>query len=81
MVSNFLLNNILTYRDQRLRGAGLIAGLLWFSAVCSIGAISNVAVASWVYMVAPVWWLAGILGSGIGAVWNYAISSVLVWPR
>jgi len=79
MVSNFLLNNALTYRDRRLHGLGLIWGLLWFCAVCSIGAVSNVAVASWVYMVAPVWWLAGILGSGIGAVWNYAISSILVW--
>jgi len=79
MLSNFLLNNVLTYRDQRLRGLGLIAGLLWFCAVCSIGAVSNVAVASWVYAVAPVWWLAGVLGSAIGAVWNYAISSILVW--
>jgi dolichol-phosphate mannosyltransferase len=79
MVSNFLLNNLLTYRDQRLRGFGLITGLIWFCAVCSIGAISNVAVASWVYAWDPVWWLAGILGSVIGAVWNYTMSSVLVW--
>ncbi len=79
MVSNFLLNNILTYRDMRLRGPDLIAGLFWFCAVCSIGAISNVAVASWVYAWDPVWWLAGALGSTIGAVWNYAMSSVLVW--
>jgi len=79
MVSNFLLNNLLTYRDQRLRGLDLIAGLLWFCAVCAIGAISNVAVASWVYAWAPVWWLAGLLGAAIGAVWNYAMSSVLVW--
>jgi len=79
MLSNFLLNNVLTYRDQRLKGVGLIAGLLWFCAVCSIGAVSNVAVASWIYAVAPVWWLAGVLGSVIGAVWNYAVSSVLVW--
>jgi dolichol-phosphate mannosyltransferase len=82
MVSNFLLNNVLTYRDQRLKGLDLITGLLWFCAVCSIGAISNVAIASWVYAWDPVWWLAGILGSAIGAVWNYAMSSVLVWrPR
>jgi dolichol-phosphate mannosyltransferase len=27
------------------------------------------------------WWLAGLAGVSIGAVWNYAVSSVFVWKR
>jgi dolichol-phosphate mannosyltransferase len=27
------------------------------------------------------WWLAGLAGVAIGAVWNYAVSSVFVWKR
>jgi dolichol-phosphate mannosyltransferase len=81
MVSNFFLNNELTYRDQRLRGFSLIKGLLWFCGVCSIGALSNLGVADWLYDMEPVWWLAGLLGSFVGAVWNYAMSSILVWRR
>jgi hypothetical protein len=25
------------------------------------------------------WWLAGIVGAAVGALWNYAMSSALVW--
>ena len=81
MTSNFLLNNLLTYRDQRVAGWRLIPALLTFYAVCSIGALSNVGVSSWLYAQHPVWWLAGIAGSVVGAVWNYTGSSVFVWRR
>jgi dolichol-phosphate mannosyltransferase len=26
-----------------------------------------------------IWWLAGLAGVLIGAVWNYAVTSVFVW--
>jgi dolichol-phosphate mannosyltransferase len=81
MVSNFSLNNALTYRDQRLRGIAAIKGLAWFMLICSMGAVSNIGVASWVYANEPVWWFAGITGSLISAVWNYSLSSRLVWGR
>lgn len=81
MTSNFFLNNWLTYRDQRLRGVALIRGLLLFYVICAIGAVSNIGVATWLYANDPVWWLAGLLGSVVGAVWNYSISSLLVWKQ
>ena len=81
MTSNFLLNNLLTYRDQRVAGWRVLPALLSFYAVCSIGALSNVGVSSWLYAQHPVWWLAGIAGSIVGAVWNYAGSSIFVWKR
>ena len=79
MTSNFYLNNRLTYRDQRLHGMAAVRGLLIFYGLCSIGSLSNVGVAVWLYTNRPVWWLAGLLGSIVGAVWNYALSSALVW--
>jgi dolichol-phosphate mannosyltransferase len=81
MTSNFLLNNLLTYRDQRVAGWRIIPALITFYAVCSIGALSNVGVSSWLYSQRPVWWLAGIAGSVVGAVWNYTGSSIFVWKR
>jgi dolichol-phosphate mannosyltransferase len=81
MTSNFFLNNMLTYRDQRVSGAHLIPALLSFYAVCSTGALSNVGVSSWLYANRPVWWLAGLAGSIVGAAWNYAGSSTFVWKR
>ena len=79
MTSNFLLNNILTYRDQRLRGLKLAAGLLSFYAICSIGAVANVGIGSIVFEQHYSWWVAGLAGSAVGVVWNYAVSSVFTW--
>jgi dolichol-phosphate mannosyltransferase len=81
MTSNFFLNNFATYRDQRLHGLAMLRGLLLFYVICAVGALSNIGVASWLYANEPVWWLAGLLGSLVGAVWNYSISSVLVWRQ
>jgi dolichol-phosphate mannosyltransferase len=81
MTSNFFLNNAATYRDQRLHGAAIVKGLLTFYVICAIGALSNIGVATWLYTSEPVWWLAGLLGSFVGAVWNYSISGLLVWKQ
>ena len=37
MTSNFVLNNFLTYRDQRLKGFAILRGLLLFYLVCGVG--------------------------------------------
>ncbi|MCP1997766.1 glycosyltransferase [Nitrobacter winogradskyi] len=81
MTSNFLLNNFLTYRDQRLKGFGILRGLLIFYLVCSVGLLANVGVAFSVYDQKPIWWLAGAAGALMGVVWNYAVSSLFVWRR
>jgi dolichol-phosphate mannosyltransferase len=81
MTSNFLLNNFLTYRDQRLRGFGILRGLLLFYLVCSVGLIANVGVAFSVYDSEPIWWLAGAAGALMGVVWNYAMSGLFVWRK
>jgi dolichol-phosphate mannosyltransferase len=76
---NFALNNALTYRDQRLVGWSFVTGLVRFEIVCAIGALSNVGVASWIYEHDPVWWVAGLGGALMGAVWNYVVSAAFVW--
>lgn len=79
MTFNFNLNNLLTYRDRRLRGRGLIYGHLSFYLVCSIGAIANFQIAEMLYEMRVPWALAGLLGAVVGAVWNYGVSSTFTW--
>jgi dolichol-phosphate mannosyltransferase len=79
MVFNFQLNNVITYRDQRLRGRGLWRGLLLFMIVCGFGAVANVGIAKTLYDQNTTWTVAGGLGAMIGVVWNYAVSATLVW--
>ncbi|MCB9960461.1 MAG: glycosyltransferase family 2 protein [Rhodospirillaceae bacterium] len=79
MTSNFLLNNAITFRDRRLKGLRLLVGLVSFYAVCSVGAVANVGIAELIYRQEITWWLAGIAGALVGAVWNYAASSIVTW--
>ena len=68
MTTNFILNNVITYRDRGLRGAAFLRGLLSFYGVCSVGAVANVGVATAIYAVLPWWALASFLGAVVGAV-------------
>lgn len=79
MTSNFLLNNELTYRDRRLKGPAMFGGFLGFCAIGSVGALTNVGLANWLYYQRSVWWVAGAAGAIMGALWNYALSSLFVW--
>jgi dolichol-phosphate mannosyltransferase len=82
MTGNFLLNNLFTYRDRRLRGRRLWQGLISFYAVCGAGAAANVGVAAHLAQDHHSWWLAGIAGAAVSVVWNYAMSSIFTWsPR
>jgi dolichol-phosphate mannosyltransferase len=79
MTGNFLLNNALTYRDKRLSGWRMLVGLLTFYSACGIGAVGNIGVADYLFASHHSWWLAGLSGVLIGAVWNYAATSVVTW--
>ncbi len=76
---NFTLNNAFTYRDQRLAGWRFAGGLVRFELICGVGAIANVGIANAIYHQQGAWWFAGLCGALVGAVWNYAVSSALVW--
>lgn len=83
MAFNFVLNNQLTYRDRRLRGWHILRGWLSFTAACSFGAVANVGIATYLFQsnaLGDIGWIASaIAGIIVGAVWNYAVTSVYTW--
>jgi len=79
MTGNFLLNNALTFRDKRLSGWRMLVGFLTFCSACSVGAIGNIGIADYLFASHHSWWLAGLSGVLIGAVWNYAATSLVTW--
>jgi len=83
MTFNFTLNNTLTYRDMRLRGWKWLGGLLSFALACSIGALSNIGVASYLYQARFGWIPCAAAGIVVGAVFNYAMTRAFTWgnPR
>lgn len=81
MTFNFALNNVLTYRDMQLRGWQWLRGWVSFSLACSIGAVANVGIASYIFSLDTQWVLAAIAGILVGAVWNYAVTMVYTWRK
>lgn len=78
---NFILNNVLTYRDMRLRGWQTLRGWLSFTVSCSVGALANVGIASYLFSLNARWMLAALAGILVGAVWNYALTMMYTWNR
>jgi len=81
MVFNFAVNNLLTYRDRRLSGWAWWRGLASFIAACSIGALANVGIATYLFESRTTWFLAALAGVLVGAVWNYAMTQLYTWGR
>jgi len=81
MTFNYIVNNLLTYRDMRLRGMRWLRGWATFVLACSLGGVANLGVASTVYALGRGWVLAAIAGILVGAVWNYAVTMMLTWGR
>jgi dolichol-phosphate mannosyltransferase len=79
--NNFFLNNILTYRDQRLKGRQLLIGWITFNLICAAGALGNVGVADWLFEHHNYWVISALAGIAITTVWNYAMSSIFTWGR
>ncbi len=81
MLGNFLLNNALTYRDRRYRGWALVPGFASYAAVCGLGAIANIGVASYLFKADTHWWPAMLAGIIVGTVWNYVASRWFTWAK
>ena len=81
MIFNFALNNQLTYRDRRLRGMAWLKGLASFVAACSIGALANIGIASFLFRNRTQWIIAALAGILVGAVWNYVITQLYTWGK
>jgi dolichol-phosphate mannosyltransferase len=81
MTFNYWVNNIVTYSDMRLRGWRWFKGLLSFVAACSVGAVANVGIASYLFRGHGDWFPAALAGILVGAVWNYVATSVFIWAK
>jgi len=82
ILGNFVLNNRFTFGDMRLRGAKLWRGLALFAAISAVGAAGNLSVAAFLFGPQMTsWFLAGFVGAVMSLVWNYAVSSAIVWRR
>jgi len=76
---NFLLNNIWTFSQMRLRGSAAITGFAKYNAACAFGAMANMAVSTFLFSLGTVELLSVAIGAFTGVVWNYTMSRMLTW--
>jgi dolichol-phosphate mannosyltransferase len=82
MVSNFTINNVLTYSTYRLTGLSFVKGLLLYSAIASFGIVANVSSAQITYShFKSHVFFAATVGIVIDIVWRFVVSSRLIWGR
>jgi len=79
MTVNFLLNNLITYRDRKLKGWGIVRGLVSFYLACSIGVFINLKLADSAVASGTPWYVAGLFGLAIGSIWNYGVTRLFTW--
>jgi dolichol-phosphate mannosyltransferase len=82
ILGNFVLNNKFTFGDRQLKRAKLWRGLALFAVISAVGAAGNLSVAAFLFGPQMTsWFLAGFVGAVMSLVWNYAVSSAIVWRR
>ena len=80
--SNFLINNQVTFRSERLKNLDLLIGLLKFLIVASLPVIANVGITTAFYKyISADTFFAQIAGIAIVYAWNYLASSSFVWKK
>jgi dolichol-phosphate mannosyltransferase len=79
MISNYILNNSLTYRDRRRSGAAFWTGLIKFGIACSLGMVANLAISNEAFRRGFPWPVAGVIGLVFSAVWNFGVTSMTIW--
>ena len=79
MTSNYFLNNIITFQERKLKSLDLIRGLFSFYLICSLGAFTNIAIATYIFSFSSNWLISSFIGACFGAVWNFTLSSIFTW--
>ena len=80
--SNFLINNQVTFRSNRLKNSALIIGLFKFLIVASLPVIANIGITTAFYKyISPDTFISQLAGIAIVYAWNYLASSSFVWNK
>lgn len=79
MVSNYTLNNLITFRDLRLKGWAWLRGLAGFALACASGAVLSEIVGFGLTKAHVHYIIAGGVGAIAAALWNYWSASRAAW--
>ena len=79
VVFNYLLNNVWTFGNQKLKGTDAVIGFLKFNLACAFGALVNWGVSASLFKLGWQEFAAVFLGAVAGVVWNYTVNRMITW--
>jgi dolichol-phosphate mannosyltransferase len=79
MTTNYALNNLITFRDRRLRGRAWWFGLANFYLACALGAFIGVAVGELLHASGRPVWVSGLAAAIVSAIWNFSVNQLVTW--
>lgn len=80
--SNFTINNVLTFSSKKLVGVRFLFGLIKFLLISSLPMMINIFVARFLYIqLLKSSFLAQLCGIFVSFIWNYLLSSKLIWEK
>lgn len=79
MLSNFILNNYLTYSSDSLGGSRLANGYLKFVLICGCGGGVSYVIATDLMSHGAFWFIAGCIGAIVASGFNYLLTKFLIW--
>ena len=78
--TNFAFNNVLTFRDRRLRGVGMLLGYLKYLLASAFGIAANISVAVLTYeRFGHLVVISTLAGIAIDTLWKFVISNRIIW--
>ncbi|MGA9659144.1 MAG: glycosyltransferase [Asticcacaulis sp.] len=79
MTSNFFINNAITFRDKRLKGAAMWAGMFGFYLACAPGAVLNWFIGVALKSMHVEFILAGVVPAFLIGILNFWFVKMLAW--
>jgi len=79
MVSNYILNNLWTFKEHRFLGLLWWKGLVKFNLACMLGSAINLAIGWYLVENTVPWFYASVLGIWVGMSWNYLTNRFFTW--
>jgi dolichol-phosphate mannosyltransferase len=83
IISNFILNELWTFRDRSSRKTGMANRLkrfYRFNLICAVGAILNTVVSWALTHLAGIYLpMSALIGFGLATLWNYGLNSNYTW--
>ena len=79
IVFNFMMNNVWTFAQSRLRGTAALIGFGKYNIACAFGAVANFAISAYLFSLGWHDLTAVLIGAFTGVIWNYTMSRFVAW--